>query len=187
VKARGKIPAASPSPRFGADDSIDDIASELESSSRNDQGWLTEACLLRDNNRCVLTELYDVDKAAKSLSGTERKHITTIITKAAHIIPLSIDNFADTEVNFSFINYAVLPLIYSQLRNAATILDALYRYFPRIRSRINFSANKINDTCNAITLADTLHGTFREFQLAFEPTVRIVSKVLGCSFLMFLE
>jgi hypothetical protein len=126
VKARGKIPAASPSPRFGADDSIDDIVSELESSSRNDQGWLKEACLLRDNNRCVLTELYDVDKAEDSLSETERKHIATVFTKAAHIIPLSIDNFADPEVNFLFINYAVLPLIY--IASLETQLQFWMRY-----------------------------------------------------------
>jgi len=66
------------------------------------------------------------------------------------------------------------------------VWDALYRYFPGIRSRVNFSADKINDTCNVITLADTLHDAFAEFQLAFESTVRIVSKVLGCSFFMFL-
>lgn len=113
MKAKGKTPVVSPSPRFGADDSINDITSELESSSRNEQGWLKEACLLRDNNRCVLTGLYDARKARTSLSSTEREHIATIKTEAAHIIPFSIGNFAETEVNISFINYAVLQLIYS--------------------------------------------------------------------------
>ena len=113
MKARGKTPAVSPSPRFGADDSIEEIASELESSSRNNQGWLKEACLRRDNNRCVLTGLYDLKKAAENLSKDDRKHNATTRTKAAHIIPFSIGNFTNTEVNFSSINYAVLPLIYS--------------------------------------------------------------------------
>ena len=112
MKVRGKTLAISPSPRFGADDSIKEIASELKSSSRNNQGWLKEACLLRDDNRCVLTGLYDV-KAAKSLSEISRKHTATIRTEAAHIIPFSVGNFADTKVNFSFINYAALPLTYS--------------------------------------------------------------------------
>ena len=112
MKARGVTPAVTPSPRFGADDSTNEIASELESSSRNDQGWLRDACLLRDNNRCVLTGLYDL-KAAKSLSETDRNHVATIKTEAAHIIPFSVGNFVEAEVNFSFINYAVLPLIYS--------------------------------------------------------------------------
>jgi hypothetical protein len=112
VKATGKTSAVSPSPRFGADDSVEEIVSELESSSR-EQAWLKEACFLRDDNRCVLTGLYDTRKAEESLSEDERKHITTTATEAAHIIPFSIGNFAPTEVGFSFINYAVLPLIYS--------------------------------------------------------------------------
>jgi hypothetical protein len=111
VKAKGKTPV-SPSPRFGVDDSIEEIISELVSSSR-EQGWLKEACLLRDDNRCVLTGLYDTGKADEILSEDERKHITTTDTQAAHIIPFSVGNFAPTEVNFSFINYTVLPLTYS--------------------------------------------------------------------------
>jgi len=104
VKAKGKTPVVSPSPRFGADDSIDEIASELELSSRNEQGWLKEACLLRDDNRCVLTGLYDARKAITSLSETEREHIATIKTEAAHIIPFLISNFGDPKANISFIN-----------------------------------------------------------------------------------
>jgi len=113
VKSKGKTPAISPSPRFGADDSIEEIVSELQSSSRNDQGWVKEACLRRDNNRCVLTGLYDLKKAVKNLSKDDRKRNATTKTEAAHIIPFSIGSFTDTEVSFSFINYAVLPLIYS--------------------------------------------------------------------------
>lgn len=151
MKATGKTPV-SPSPRFGVDDSIEEIISELVSSSR-EQGWLKEACLRRDDNRCVLSGLYDTRKAKESLSEDERKRTATTFTQAAHIIPFSVGNFAPTE-----------------LGNTAMIWDALYRYFPGIRSRLNFSADKINDTYNAITLADTLHSAFGAFQFALEPT-----------------
>ena len=100
MKAKGKTAVVSPSPRFGADDSVEEIVSELESSSRNEQAWLKEACLLRDDNRCVLTGFYDVRKAKEILSENERKHIATTRTEAAHIIPFSIGKFAATEVNF---------------------------------------------------------------------------------------
>jgi hypothetical protein len=99
VKAHGRTPAVSPTPRFGGEDSIEEIASELtESSSRNDQKWLKAACLRRDNNRCVISGYYDMNQAIESMTVSELDNIVTADTDAAHIIPFSLGTFAESEV-----------------------------------------------------------------------------------------
>ncbi|KAL0640252.1 hypothetical protein Q9L58_000530 [Maublancomyces gigas] len=109
MKSHGGTPLASPSPRFGAEHSVEEISSELfESCTRNDQAWLKAACLRRDNNRCVLTQFYDANEADKNLSGSEYLEVTTEITEAAHIIPFSLGNFAETEVKPSHVYYIIV-------------------------------------------------------------------------------
>jgi len=109
VKARGKTATPTPSPRFGAEDSINEISVNLESSSR-DQKWLKRVCLGRENNRCILTGLYDSVKAMGN-PEIDPIFIATTKTEIAHIIPFSLGNFEESEVNFFLINYAALPLI----------------------------------------------------------------------------
>jgi len=171
MKAHGRTPAVSPTPRFGGEDSIEEIASELtEPSSRNDQKWLKAACLRRDNNRCVISGYYDAIIAIESMTASDLDNTVTADTDAAHIIPFSLGTFAESE-----------------RRNTAAIWDALYRCFPSLRSRINLSLDKINDTYNATTLITNLHAAFGKFQLALEPTVTIPSNVtLGCHTLTML-
>jgi hypothetical protein len=89
----------SPTPRFGAEDSIEEIASELtEPSSRKEQKWLKAGCLRRDNNRCVISGYYDVNKAMESMTASEFNSTATFETEAAHIIPFSLGTFAESEV-----------------------------------------------------------------------------------------
>ena len=66
VKIRART-RASPSPRFGASGAIDEVAGEMESSQRATQSWLKAACLSRDGNCCVISGLYDVDRAIRYL------------------------------------------------------------------------------------------------------------------------
>ena len=51
------------------------------------------------------------------------------------------------------------------MSSIAMTWDAIYRLFPDIRSRINFSANGINDTQNVMTMDRILHEDFGEFRL----------------------
>jgi len=83
-----------PTPPFRGEDSIEEIASELtEPNSRKDQKWLKAACLQRDENQYVISSSYDTPKTMESLNN-----ITTAYTDAAHIIPFSFGNFAESEV-----------------------------------------------------------------------------------------
>jgi hypothetical protein len=152
VRAHGKIPLAALSPRVGADDSVEEIASELAESSCSrdgDQTWLKAACLRRDDNRCVISHFYDAEEATKF---PPMSNIPTIFTEVTPIFPLSLNMYTEAEVT-----------------NAATVWEALYRCFPHIRSRDKFSARKINDPCNAMTMELSFHHAFRKFGCALEP------------------
>jgi hypothetical protein len=72
--------------------------------------------------------------------------VLTTPTQAVHIVPFSLANISVT-------------------------WDAIYRMFPDIRSRINFSANSINETCNVMTMSQSLHDTFCKFGFCFIATV----------------
>lgn len=108
VKSHGRTGLASPSLQFRVEDSVEEISSELfESCTRNDQAWLKAACLRRDNNRCVVTEYYDNDEAAKNLSESEHQEIITADMEVAHIITFSLGSFAETEVKASHVYYII--------------------------------------------------------------------------------
>ena len=98
VKARGNTPFAVISPRFGAEDGVNEIASELSTpSSRSGQAELKAACLQRDNNRCVLSGIYDIIQAEENLSDAELSVTATGMTELAHILPFSLGSFQWTE------------------------------------------------------------------------------------------
>ncbi|KAA8903642.1 hypothetical protein FN846DRAFT_891052 [Sphaerosporella brunnea] len=145
-KARGGTPTALPTPRPGGFDDVDDIAAEIVSQKR-DQQRLKKMCLDRDGGRCMVTGFTD----HKRFPADER----SIRTQAVHIIPFSLGDFGE-----------------AQRRSISTSWDAIYRMFPDIRSRINFSANSINETRNVMTMSENLHPTFGEFGFCFIETER---------------
>ncbi|KAF8464679.1 hypothetical protein BDZ91DRAFT_783580 [Kalaharituber pfeilii] len=152
MKAHGKTPAPTPSPQFGAETRVEEIAGDIAASSRNQQRWLKKACLARDGNRCMLTGVYDGLESLK-LPATELSDLKIGDTELVHIIPFALAMFGPNEV-----------------QQASIIWDAIYRYFPSLLSRLNFSTDNINDTCNAMTLNSGLHAPFGRFSFALEPT-----------------
>lgn len=168
VKAHGKTPVVTPSPRFGIRNRVQKITPDTEPGS---QKCLKTTCLRRDNNRCVITGAYDNDEAQKHLTLSERERIGTAYTVAAHIIPFSLGNFSETEVNLLSVHCVVTSLTFDQRWNPVSIWDAIYRCFPSIRSTVNLSADTINDTRNAMTMSSSLHHAFGDFMFTFRPTV----------------
>jgi hypothetical protein len=79
------------STRPGDSDDVDHVAATITPQKR-DQAKLKANCLARDNNRCMLTGIYEV------LSDVERQNITAPETEAAHIIPFSLAAFDEREV-----------------------------------------------------------------------------------------
>ncbi|KAH0544427.1 hypothetical protein FGG08_001454 [Glutinoglossum americanum] len=145
----GKTPKAI-SARPGGDlDDVDDIAAEI-TAQRRDQTKLKADCLARDGNCCLLTRVYDVNKADEILSDAERQSTTTAVTEAAHIIPFSLAAFDEQQRHYK-----------------ATIWEAIYHMFPSIR---DFSTDNINDPQNVLTMWAGLHSEFGKLELCLEPT-----------------
>ena len=152
---------------------MDYLSSELESSTRDGQRKLRNACLARDGNRCVISGYYDT-KLFEKLSALDRQNLNRATTEAAHIIPFSFGHFREPEVAEILCMKKASMLTMNQRINTARAWDALYRYFPDIRSRLNFSTSNINDECNAMTLTDFLHREFGRFNFVLKKTVRIL-------------
>lgn len=86
-------------------DSVNDIATTLDPSSRNFQRTLKQQLLLRDDNRCIITGTFDRGKYAL-LPDTERNslalnRVLTDDTQACHIVPFVIADFDDSSVGSS--------------------------------------------------------------------------------------
>ncbi|KAF8473505.1 hypothetical protein BDZ91DRAFT_651460 [Kalaharituber pfeilii] len=146
MKAHVMTPLATPSPAWVPTQTSD-------SSPQRWRAWLKAACLRRDGNKCVLIGAYDLAQSVKLPEGTLDETVITEATEAAHIIPFAMGNF-----------------ISSEMHQSAIIWDALYRCFPSIRARMDFSTAKINEPYNAVTLCSRLHTLFGRFALTLEPT-----------------
>ncbi|KAN0076343.1 hypothetical protein V8E54_006485 [Elaphomyces granulatus] len=144
IKASIRTPAIiTPSPRFGVEDSIENIATLITESTIREQPRLRRQCLKRDGNRCCITKIYNAG------SG----HVDTAPLEAAHIIPFSLARFSsDTEHH-----------------RLSAIWANIHRYFPAVRSRLNFRIENINDTQNVMMLMAPLKAEFGSFNLALEP------------------
>lgn len=86
-------------------DSVNDIATTLDPSSRNFQRTLKQQLLLRDDNRCIITGTFDRGKYGL-LPDTERNslalnRVLTDDTQACHIVPFVIADFDDSNVSNS--------------------------------------------------------------------------------------
>ena len=103
MKAHPCTPAV-PSPRFGADDNIEEISSEIESATRGDQAWLKTVCLNRDGKKCIISGLYDINEWLK-FPVNERPNVGTARTELAHIIPFSLGSFSEVQVSQTVARY----------------------------------------------------------------------------------
>lgn len=149
MMAKGaQTPAVRP-PRFGVEDSIENLlAMGHDPVFRDDQAKLRTDCLRRDGNMCVISKAYNVDAVTKP-PGVKTSHLT-----AAHIVPFSLGTFKDD----------------TEERRITEIWVNIFRYFPSVRSRINFSTEQVNSVKNVMMLANPLHDEFGGFRLAFEST-----------------
>ena len=150
MRAHPKTPSVTTSPRFGLEDSVENIASELtESATRKSQRALKKACLSRDGNMCAITHLIEASSA-----GVNQIDVVDTDTECAHIIPFSLGSWTSNDEQFA----------------TSQIWVNLNRCFPSLRSRINFTQLSINDTRNAITMDRGLHFHFGRFNIALEAT-----------------
>ena len=147
--AKGAQTPVVPSPRFGVEDSIESLlAMGHDPVFRNEQTKLRIDCLRRDGNMCVVSKSYNAGAATKP-PGAKTLRLT-----AAHIIPFSLGTFKDD----------------TEERRITEIWVNVFRYFPSVRSRINFSSEQVNSIKNVMMLANPLHDEFGEFRLAFQST-----------------
>lgn len=79
----------------------------------------------------------------------------TCWVEAAHIIPFSLGAWRND----------------GEQRRKAAIWVNLYRYFPGIRSRLNFFMENLNDPLSVMILETSIRMAFSEFKLALEETI----------------
>jgi hypothetical protein len=144
----GRTAPITPSPRFGVEDSIENLYSlDLESATRNDQQRLYANCLKRDGYQCVITKLWDkhYDLPAEAKTGP---------LDTAHIIPFALGAFRNDD----------------ERRQMSIVWVNILRYFPSLRSRLNMSPADVNREDNIIMLLSPLHTEFGAFDIIFEAT-----------------
>jgi hypothetical protein len=134
------------SPRLGMEDSIENIASESTGPMVR-EARLKRECLARDGYICVVTGCLDAKFA--DVSSASR----TAGTECVYIIPFSLASWRSGSEEYA----------------KDIIWINLVRHFPTIQS-INFNRENINDTKNAMTMADFLHKPFGCFDFSFEAT-----------------
>ncbi|KAL7788522.1 hypothetical protein V8C43DRAFT_323756 [Trichoderma afarasin] len=149
--AGGKQPKSlTPSPIVIPGLTAEESQNQLE--LRSDHTALKQACLRRDNNRCVITAMID-DEYVRSLPPQRHEDLTSCTTECAHIIPFALSKFNQNSTPESEIKDEIWGVI--------------YRYFPFVKGKI--SSEKLNTPANAITLWMDAHKHFGDFRLALEP------------------
>ncbi|BCS23967.1 HNH endonuclease signature motif containing protein [Aspergillus puulaauensis] len=147
----GITPAITPSPRFGIDDSIDNLVSEDASSiTRAAQSRLRKNCLARDGQRCVVSNIWNKSYKERPTGSIDAP------LEAVHIIPFALDKLQEDNDDERF-------------RHAAIWVN-IYRYFPSLRSQTNFFSEDINKEMNVMMMWSPLHQEFGEFYFVFEAT-----------------
>jgi hypothetical protein len=74
------------------------VAELPESNSQVQQSKLRKNCLLRDNNKCVVSGFYDTYEFEKLPDKQKGEMIMTGKCEAAHIFPFCLGKYSDTEV-----------------------------------------------------------------------------------------
>lgn len=147
--AGAKTAEITPSPRLGIEDSIEHLASMTdESMTRGPQQQLREDTLRRDGSKCVVSGHYDVQ--SEELYPDE----VTADLETAHIMPFALAKFDNDD----------------ERRQIIAVWTNIFRYFPSIRSRLNFYYQNINSMENVLMLSQPLHKQFGRFSLALEQT-----------------
>ncbi|OPB43543.1 hypothetical protein A0O28_0098310 [Trichoderma guizhouense] len=153
--AGGKQPKSlTPSPIVIPGLSAEESQNQLE--LRSDHTAAKQACLRRDNNRCIITGMID-DEYVRSLPPQRYGDLTSCTTECAHIIPFALSKFNQNSTQESEIK--------------DEIWRAIYRYFPFAKGKI--SSENLNTPANAITLWTDAHEHFGAFRIAFEPMNRV--------------
>ncbi|KAB8230779.1 HNH endonuclease signature motif containing protein [Aspergillus alliaceus] len=125
------------------------LAENVDPVSRNEQSALRQACLARDGYQCVISKTYDS-------KHRPRKCPNHAPLQASHIIPFSMGDYSpDSE---------------GEELEVSRTWATLYRYFPGLRSFLNFHSSDLNCVENAMMLLAPLHTEFGEFHLVFEET-----------------
>ncbi|KAI5808633.1 hypothetical protein DFH27DRAFT_233494 [Peziza echinospora] len=113
---------------------------------------IRQACLRRDNDRCIITESHDFHQARKK--GIIQETVEQLdFTEACHIIPLCFGDPLDSEYLESY-----------------TIWDTLMKYFPKLRTELNFTPPMLNHPMNIITMSTALHEPFNQLLFSLQPT-----------------
>ncbi|GIJ98523.1 hypothetical protein Aspvir_000640 [Aspergillus viridinutans] len=131
-------------PRLGIEERLASMTDEHESMTRAQQ--LQEDALRRDGNKCVVSGHYDV------LSEELYPEEITADLEIAYIVPFALSKFKN--------EYEKQQII--------AVWTNIFRYFPSVRSRLNFYYQNINSMVNVMTLSLPLHTQFRRFSLALE-------------------
>ncbi|OJJ45716.1 hypothetical protein ASPZODRAFT_133580 [Penicilliopsis zonata CBS 506.65] len=147
--AGGKTATITPSPRLGVEDSIENLEAMIDDPMKRAQKELRKKCLRRDGQMCVVSSLYNTEEEEMAPAGKMAADL-----EAAHVIPFDLANFKD-DAERHFI---------------ASVWTTMYRYFPSVRSRLNFHYEDINNTANVMMLERGIHHNFGKFRLALEPT-----------------
>ncbi|KAH8815223.1 hypothetical protein F5884DRAFT_771587 [Xylogone sp. PMI_703] len=142
MKANSGASTITPSP----DDPDEIVFAALTDSNRHQSEF--QRTLLRDGYSCVVSK--EMDYYHWKEIG-EPDGIDFCYVEGIHIIPFRYGRWDDTQ------------------RGVEEAWEALYRYFPGIRSA-GMNANHINDPSNGMLLADYLHKQFGLFNLAFVAT-----------------
>ncbi|KAK3936961.1 hypothetical protein QBC46DRAFT_268572 [Diplogelasinospora grovesii] len=132
---------------------IDQLMSEKERLTRNDQEALKQKCLRRDGYHCLITQKFD---AASCTDGLYQRKPGELggFTQCCHILPFALRKFNEENS--------------MEVEAKATIWWALYRYFPALRGKIGSST--INQEGNALTMVTVAHEYFGLFAFSIQPT-----------------
>ena len=84
----------SPSPHAEAQFEIEELMRDIESSSRNDQAKLKEACLRRDGFRCAITGGPDSVSTQEGRIPQEAG-VYPVFTECSHVLPFMLRKFDD--------------------------------------------------------------------------------------------
>ncbi|GAQ06560.1 hypothetical protein ALT_3881 [Aspergillus lentulus] len=135
-------------PRLSSEESLKHLANTADEHELmiRAQQQLQEDALRRDGDKCVVSGHYDV------LSEELYPDQITADLETAYIVPFALSKFKDE---------------YEKQRIIA-VWTNISRYFPSVRSQLNFNYQDINSMVNVMTLSLPLHTQFRRFSLALE-------------------
>ena len=130
--------------------------SQLESMldepvTRSIQGVLRDQCLCRDGNMCAVSHFYNMALLDQSRPAHHTRPHSYL--QAAHILPSPHGMFSTNDERWQ----------------TARVWDNIYRYFPTLRTHLNFDNTSLNSSVdNMMMLTEQLHRDFGRFNFALE-------------------